>query len=167
MSGNDPYRHDEVGPDGSAGADISQDVRGMQVVGVSLMMGCAFFGAIVLFLRGFSSEIYKGAGILTWLGLGVAVVLLMLSFVIPSSIGARSANSIAEHIGVFRSKTIVGMSLCEGGAFFNLIAYMVDEQLIGLGATALLMGRIAMQLPTVGGVTYWMRERMRSVEQGF
>ncbi len=162
----DPYQHTEVGSEQSS-ERFRTDARGMQVVGGALLMGCVFFGALTLFTNGIGEEVYEGAGILTHLGVGVGCFMLVGSFVIPMMIGRRQRESLDDWIGVFRSKMTVGMALCEGGAFFNFIAYFIDQQLMSLGVAVLLMVRLVSQMPTASGLESWVSDRMRSVEQGF
>lgn len=162
----EPYQHTEVGTEQSS-ERFRADARGLQVIGGGLLMGCVFFGALTLFMNGISEELYEGAGLLTYLGVGIAGLAFVGSFVIPMMIGRRQGESLDDWIGVFRSKMVVGMALCEGATFFNLIAYFIDEQLMSLGIAVLLMVRLVSQTPTAGGLESWVTERMRSVEQGF
>lgn len=162
----EPYQHTEVGTEQSS-ERFRADARGMLVIGGGLLMGCVFFGALTLFINGFSKEVYEGAGILSYMGVGMGCIMFVNSFVIPMMIGRKQGGSLDEWIGIFRSKMIVGMSLCEGASFFNLIAYFIDQQLMSLGMVLLLMVRLVSQIPTAGGLESWVTDRMRSVEQGF
>lgn len=162
----DPYQHTEVDTEQSS-EQFAGHARGMQIVGGALVVGCLPLTAMMIFLKGISGEIYEGAGLATWLGIGFGCLTLVGSFVVPSVVGRRQGDSIEAWCVVFRGKTTAGMALCEGGAFMNSIMYLLDGQLISLGMVVLLMLRLVMQIPTAGGLQSWVGDRMRSVEQGF
>ena len=162
----DPYQHTEVGTEQSR-KEFADAARASQVVGVALLLGCLSFAMVALFTRGVGSEIYEGASVITWMGLGMGCIMGMNSIIIPIFISRREGNSLNDLLGIFRKKTIVGMALCEAASFFNLIAYIIDGQLLSLGIVVLLMLRLGMQIPSAGALEGWVMDRTRTVQQGF
>lgn len=162
----EPFQHTEIGTEASHEQFVAP-ARQLQIIGGALIMGCISFGMLVLALKGISEEVYEGAGVITWMGLVMGCMMLANSFIVPMMMGRREGTSIESWLGIFRSKSIVGMALCEGGAFFNLVAYMINTQLLSLGVAILLLARLVTLLPTAGGIEIWVGHRMRAAEQGF
>ena len=163
---SNPYDHATVGT-GESHERFSQAARQMQVICAALTMGCIVFGMLALFLKGISSEIYENASIVTWLAVGFGGLALVQSFVIPMMIGRKTSGSIEGWLGIFRTKMIVGAALCESAAFFNIVVYIVETQLISLGVALFMLVRLVTFMPTAGGLESWVSNRIRTVEQGF
>ncbi|MFK7822369.1 MAG: hypothetical protein AB8G99_26985 [Planctomycetaceae bacterium] len=165
MSSN-PYDHTDVGTVASR-ERFAKEARQVQIICAALVMGCVVFAMLGLVIKGVSNEVYENASVVTWLGVVLGSLLLVQSVVVPMMIARRKADSVDGWFGIYRIKTIVGMAICEGAAFFNVVAYIIDVQLISLGVVVLLLLRMFTFFPTAGGLENWLSNRMRTAEQGF
>ena len=65
----------------------------------------------------------------------------------------------------FLTKTIVGAAILEGGAFGNLVAYMLDGQIYSLVLAVLGIIGILAGFPTRRGVDEWLERQLRRVKE--
>ena len=172
MDPKDPnfIRHD--GPDSTGYRLLTRETitaldnlrRVLQIIVGSLMMGVASFGGYILF---------TGEGPWTLFGaermdimLGMAVVCAVASLIVPSllpraptttsqgqpSLPLLTGDPDHDHAIMaaqyMQLKTIVGCALLEGGAFANLAALMMNDDLVHALAAGLLLMGIGMRFPT-------------------
>jgi len=170
---SNPYQHNAPG-EGPAIPDISAELRGMQVVVFALMQGVVFFGGIMLWIGGFKNEPFAEAGVVAWVGVGFGIVMLVLSYVIPSSKERRGLDGLShmedvpvtEYLGLYRGNLIIGCALAEGASFINLLLYFIGGQLMNLGMVMVLLARIGMHMPTRERVTRWLYDNMAAGHGG-
>jgi hypothetical protein len=122
------------------------------------------------------------ASILTWMAVGLAAVMLPMSFVLPGLIaqqnrraivagtwpmvkGGSSAVPIASEALqtdasklaiVYQTQLIIGAAMNEGVAFFAAIVYMIGKNPIALGLAILLLGGLIVRFPTRDRVALWI-----------
>ena len=174
MSESNPYQYHEAAWADQSATDVTVELRGMRIVGGALILGALFFLGVILFLGGFQNESFEKAGMIAWIGVGFGVLELLMSYVMPPRIERRALDGLAhreqvpasEYLGVYRGKMVVGQSLAEGGAFMNILMYFLDVQLMNLGMVGVLVGRIAMLIPTRGRLIQYLREQGAGGEEG-
>ena len=164
---SNPYQHNEPG-EGPAIPDISAELRGMQIVVFALMQGVVVFAGMMLWIGGFKNEPFAAAGVVAWVGVGFGVLMLVLSYVLPSSKERRGLDDmshrehvpVTEYLGLYRGNLIIGCALAEGASFMNVLLYFIGGQLMNLGVVVVLLVRIGMHMPTRERVTRWLQANM-------
>lgn len=153
--------------------EAARAAKQLTVIGIALLTGVVFFLTIMIAVGGFRSEPVAKAGVIAWLAVGMGVVLFVVSHIVPkliahaqlTQLSQAGAVSTGQLLDVFRSKSIVAMGLAEGGAFFNIIAYYLEGQLLNLGVVVLLATRMALQLPSGATIEAWVTDQERSHDQ--
>lgn len=157
--------------------EAGNPVLTLQIIVLALLLGTTTFLGIALFLRlqvGKPLFQLDGPGLVSLLGLGIALVNGVLAVVVPRVVernGLAKLDSKADAtlatdgdreaaLGqLFQAKTIVGAALLEGTAFFQLIALLVEGWVPSLVVALLLMAGILAHLPTAGRFAAW-RDRV-------
>ena len=154
--GNSPIKPESVG-------------RISQIIAGALMMGVVVFACIAFFIA-------KGDGLpfpmISFMAIGFAGVTTVMRFVVPTIIlngGKAQLKQAATDeqpmvlAGLYQTKTIVGMALLEGAAFFNLIAYIMEKQVWTYGVVAFLLAVMAISFPSQGQFESWAEEMKRDL----
>jgi len=156
--------------------DLIESVRGIKIITVALAAGALLFLGIALATN--AGHIEWEPNVLSWLAIGIAALNAVLHVIISAvteTTGLRNLNAEAVReadepvsrkllIRVYLHRHIVACALLEGAAFFNLVAYMVTHFGGNLVAAAVLISLIAIRLPSVGGVQFWIQDRIREIE---
>jgi hypothetical protein len=151
-------------------------VRLLKIITFALAQGAIVFGAVALFLN--SGETSGKPDILTWIGLGMAVLMLVNHFVIPPIIARAWLSRLTsadlqdksdeERFSMiapaFQTQHIIACAMLEGAAFFNLVAYIIDGCLYSLIAAGVPIGMILMKMPTMTRVEFWVQDRGREID---
>ena len=181
-----------AGRDPSWQADIGKAVRTGQIIVGALVGGCLFFLFILLVLAPTGMAGGNRDPLITWIALGFGALTVVLRLIVPGLVVSRTLGAIArgtyqlglgqgrpvpnferfiERTGdagllwtVYLTRTIVAGALLEGGAFFLLISYLLEGQLLALGAAIFLIVGIALLMPTRNSVIHWIEDRLRDVE---
>lgn len=140
--------------------NLEQTVRTLQIITLAMVTGVLLFAGIVVFL-----QLTQDAGpnaatgvIISTLGAGFAVAAFVMHLVVPSLIARQQARSASDEqlYEVFQSKTIIGLALLEGAAFFNLVAGMVEQQWWSLAVAGGLVFWMLTMFPTQTRVAQWV-----------
>ena len=148
----------------------------LKIITFALAQGAIIFGVVVLFLN--NAVIDGEPDILTWIALGAGGLMIVNHLVLPSLIvKAQLGNLSAEdfrgasdedkfrYVGsAYRTQQIVACALLEGGAFFNLVAYMIDKSVYSVAAAAVLVVLILVRMPTATRIEFWVQDRTREIE---
>ncbi len=157
------------GADISDGPDISGDVRGMQIITASLMMGVMAFMGVALVMN--EGELRSEPDLVSWVGIGFATIAFVAHVVVPTMMRreqiaqldpqeVRNADSDTKYrllIPIYRSTHIIACALLEGAAFFNLIAYQTEAFMGALGVAMFLALSIGARFPTEPRIRSWIR----------
>lgn len=65
----------------------------------------------------------------------------------------------------FQMRTIVGSALCEGPAFFAIVAYIAEGNLWSIYLTVFLAACLLLNLPTSSRVLRWVEQQQELMEQ--
>jgi hypothetical protein len=161
-------------------------VRTAQLIVVALVVGVVVFAGIVFYL-GMGGQPPQGPPMISLVMLAVAASAVAARFFIPGLLTQSACRAIADGTwkaaptsrpgytppatdreklkSVFLSKTIVASALLEGGAFANLVAYMLEGQWFSLVFGIVLALGIAAGIPTHAGVESWVDQQLRRVEE--
>ncbi|HAW26502.1 hypothetical protein [Gimesia maris] len=149
----------------------------MTVIWLALIMGVVTFGMIVTFI-GLKEEPGKGLPVITYLGMGLAALMLVLRMIIPNMIArnqftqamqeAREEGNQDEEqmLGtfyqIFMVRMIIGLALLEGAAMINLVAVMVENQKLAFIPVAILLLVMIASMPTKSKLDGWIRNQMEN-----
>lgn len=134
-------------------------VRTMQIIVFSMAMGCVVFAVILLTV--IQPEPTEGPPMIAYIGVAAGLVALVAGVIVPRIMAASQPATA----GAYQTTLIIGSALFEGGAFFNLAAYMIDGQSFSLAVVAVLVSAIVVGMPTIGRVEDWLDARRRSDEE--
>ncbi|EDL58719.1 hypothetical protein [Gimesia maris] len=149
----------------------------MTVIWLALIMGVVTFGMIVTFI-GLKEEPGKGLPVITYLGMGLAALMLVLRMIIPNMIArnqftqamqeAREEGNQDEEqmLGtfyqIFMVRMIIGLALLEGAAMINLVAVMVENQKLAFIPVSILLLVMIASMPTKSKLDGWIRNQMEN-----
>ena len=149
----------------------------MTVIWLALIMGVVTFGMIATFI-GLKEEPGKGLPVITYLGMGLAALMLVLRMIIPNMIArnqftqamqeAREEGNQDEEqmLGtfyqIFMVRMIIGLALLEGAAMINLVAVMVENQKLAFIPVAILLLVMIASMPTKSKLDGWIRNQMEN-----
>lgn len=168
-------------------AAVRRQVLSMQIILGGMAMGAIFFGAIVTSFLVKPAQWRAEAEIITLVALASASAAIPLSFVVPQFVVNAARQRIARGqtpaqqpaqmppqlaalgvdgplLIVYQTAMIVGAALCEGAAFFSLIAAMMDRSLVALGIAAVCLLAILVRFPTVIRVENWLAAQHQAME---
>ncbi|HCO25028.1 MAG: hypothetical protein CME31_03700 [Gimesia sp.] len=149
----------------------------MTVIWLALIMGVVTFGIVVTFI-GLKEEPGKGLPVITYLGMGLAALMLVLRMFLPNMIArnqfkqamqeARKEGNQDEEqmLGIFYQifmvRMIIGLALLEGAAMINLVAVMVENQKLAFIPVAILLLVMIASMPTKSKLDGWIRNQMEN-----
>ena len=152
----------------------------MRVIVAALVSGVVMFFVGVLVLRGDQAA---GQPMIAYLAAGFAVMAFAASLFVPQVItgpvrqsiaadSAPSGASVPEGVGdvlrlgaLYQTRVIIAGALLDGAAFFNIIAYLLEGQMLTLLVTAALILALVSQFPTAARVENWVVNQREIIEQ--
>ena len=149
----------------------AKGIRNSQIICIALLAGLSAFFVVAVIA---SKE--TGPAHLSYIGLGLGVVQIVISFVVPGIVARSQAQRLAatsneviesELFAVFQTKMIIGLALLEGAGFFNLVCYMSEGQWWTLAFTGFLMLLMAMRFPTLRQFESWADDKKRDLQNQF
>jgi hypothetical protein len=161
---------------------LAPRVRVMQIIGFALVMGVVVFMGIALFLRSTGNlNPPPEVPLVTYLGLALGSMQLVLFFVLPAifvksgrtrmsvtedTLGnPASADSAEQLCGLYQTSLIIGDALLEGAAFYFLVAYLVEGQLLALIVAGFFLVILILQFPTRSRVERWIERQQELISQ--
>ncbi len=151
----------------------------LQFVVGALSTGCVVFLAVAFLLGRQIGPVVgdRAFPIPTLVALIAATFVLVQRAIIPSLIVQRVRRALVQGdsavenrnamrlAGALVSKTIVGAAMLEAAVFFLLVAHLLDQSPWSLGAAAVLIVGLILHLPTTSGMTHWIEDELRRVNQ--
>jgi hypothetical protein len=163
---------------------LSARLRTMRIILVALCLGV--LGMLVIVLTMGFNRPPPVVPVISYVGLALAVGMLLFMWVVPGFIEAAWRRQIArgnwpvansradeEHPSdddsrwwmLYQTRMLIRAAPVEGAAFFNLIAFLVAGQAFSLGiALGLLLVLISL-FPTRDGVARWIETQRERVAQ--
>lgn len=141
------------------------------IIALSLIAGVAVFGTIATLLEFPGAG--QGDGTISVLMAGVGVTAFLLFLGIPPLVASGQIKQWKQEgkpidevrlAQVFQLKLILGLALLEGGAFANLVAYMIERNHWSLYIVGGLLMTMVAQFPTPSRIEDWVRHRMELLE---
>jgi len=154
--------------------DLSGTVRTLRIILFALVSGCLTFVGIAVCLQIAGGLQPNGAFLITPIALGFCLLEAILQAVIPEMQTAAARRRVATQqpgadavalLGVYRSRVIVGAAMCEGGAFFAVIAYMIEGHTAILIVALLLVVLILVRWPSEERLRMWLVAQYEKIAQ--
>jgi len=178
---------------------IDQVTRPTQIIIGSLISGVTIFLLIVVFLVHFAGfgalagpnppATAQSIPFITYIAVGMAAILLPLSFILPGLVATQSLRSAAGGgpdggssptkdaastpgavggpAAAFQTSAIIGGALNEGAAFFAVIAYLIEQNPIALVTALILLAALVVRFPTRGRVDRWIALQEEKLRSGY
>ena len=161
----------------------------MQIIVAALAMGVISFGVVVVTALVKPDQLQPNAGLLTNLAAVGTLIAIGLSFVLPKVIVNQARRKIAKGLWrsvpqatpagqalaalgdegqlvmVYQTALIVAVALVEGGAFFALIATMIDKSSLALALAGLCLFFILLRFPTLGRLENWLEVQRKALKE--
>ncbi len=138
---------------------LAAQVRVMQIIVAALAMGVVTFALLLLLVvRPVPDE---GEPLFVYVGLGLGLLATLAGVTVPR----LCANQMPATVATYQTTLIIGAALFEGAAFFNLIAYMIEGQVLSLVVAAILLLFMILLFPTVSRVHDWLESRRRREQE--
>lgn len=149
-------------------------IRVMQVIVFALMAGVIMFGLIAMAI---TAKQAPGDPTLAFVAAAFAGIAIPMSVLVPMIISggmvraafaesgdADLSNTVSKLANVFQTKSILGVALLEGAAFFNLVVYIVTALAWPLVIAGILVMLMALSFPTPGSVDNWIERRFEELQ---
>lgn len=158
-------------------ATFQQRQMVMMVIWIALIMGVVTFGIMISFI-GLGEAPGDDLPIITYLGMGMAALMLVLRFIIPDMIARNQfaqamqtaktegneneEEMLGKFYQIFTMRLIIGLALLEGAAMLNLVAVLVENQMLAFIPVAILLLAMIASIPTKSKIDEWIRNQMEN-----
>ena len=144
-------------------------IQTMQIIAAALMMGVVMFGGVAVVIQAGNEELINQeefplllivAVVFAVMEMGVRQVLLMaFDNKLKTEIQdyKEGESSAEDFLGLYQTRLIISMALCEGAAFFGIIVYIVEGHWGGLALAAFMLIIMATSFPTENKFRSWIR----------
>jgi membrane protein YdbS with pleckstrin-like domain len=150
----------------------------MRIIAGALCLGVCVLAGVVLMLERRQVE----EPVLAFVALLVSVACVLAAAIVPrmmtgtpmreSSVGHSAAqseaspdsdelNRVTQIMGIYQTRLIVSMALLEGAAFFNLVAYLIEGQVVNVAVAFVLLVLMMIQFPSRRRVEDWVEAELR------
>jgi hypothetical protein len=150
---------------------LERALHALQICIAALLAGGAIFAVVAVLLRGQRILVGPGLGILSWIALLQAGVLLAVRPVVLSSNLRQGRARISPDdsddawLRLFSAISVTGAALLEGSAFFFFIVYMLEGETWTLAAGIAMLALLAYwHFPTRDYVKRWLAEQREIVQ---
>jgi hypothetical protein len=152
-----------------------RESRLLQFVVAAVLTGPVALLAVVFVLKlTDSNQVVSDGETMTAVFIGVAVVCLFMSFVVPRMVERQAASRLAREgtpapadetrlFAVYRLRTLLAVGLLEGGAFLVVLGYLLWAAPVSLVLVALLALAAAHHFPTSAKAARWFHEQRGAV----
>lgn len=161
---------------------LDQRVRVMQIIVAAMALGIVSFMGITIFIRLSQQQAPPEMPVLTYIALGYTPIALVLQAILPGMMAAARSQTperleglagkgdevpdVGSLCATYQTLLIISMAIIEGAAFLALIAYLVDGNVLTLGAALVLLAVLLAKFPTVSRVERWIEERREAMKLG-
>lgn len=154
--------------------DHPGQIKTLQIITFALIQGVVVFAAVAFFI---SQGKEQKEGVLVWVALGIAIMAIVVRTVLGGFLTSALRNGLdrtvwdelpeqkkdSRLIGQFQTKHIIECALLEGAAFFNLVIYIIERNMISLGVAAVLLMLMAMAFPGGSKVDHWVENQKQLI----
>lgn len=167
---------------------IAGPLRTLQIIWGSLIAGVTVFLVVALIVRSGGDEaivvqkdMFDFSSMLVVVVALIALLCLLAFFTVPALVvntqrQALATSRPAHEVGgglegsrsgpqdllpIYQTQFIVGMALLEGGAFLNLVAFLIEGSPLNLAVAGALLLFMIIRLPTRSGLAHWLEHQQR------
>jgi hypothetical protein len=163
---------------------LSLYLRTMRIIVSALALGVMTLFVVVVVMRQQNpNRPVPDPPIITFIALGFAGLQFVLQAVIPNLMAAGARRRIAagqwppgmgasvpaDDLGklcmLYQVRLVVGAALVEGAAFFLLIAYLLEGQIVALAGAAVMLALVLVRFPTRSGLEGWLSDQQEQLRQ--
>lgn len=153
-------------------------VRTMQIIAGALIVGVVLFSAIAWFVVPRGGPPHDTSPLISVLGAAGAVVQVVLAFIVPFKLQQPASRKLVESmlppqvreklgqsteqsglLAVYQTRMIVAMALLEGAAFFNIVAYIIEQNWWTFAVVGVLLLFLLGMFPTRTRVEQWIENQ--------
>lgn len=160
---------------------VSQSARIAQLINGAMIGGVFVFAGVVAATMSWE-EVETGFSFLATIAAGAALVMIVMSFILPAVVRSNVADVQAHELknrggkeadepvlkkfgSLFVSSHLVRIAMLEGAAFLNLAVFFVDKRWISLCLVGVLLFGLVVSFPTLGRVFGWVENQVRVVDE--
>jgi hypothetical protein len=164
-------------------------VRTLQIIVGALAFGVVMFMAVVLYMETHNPPAAAPTEhIFSYTALGMAVAVAIAWLIVPGIVAGRMRQSVIDGrssqwglvknmpnaaelgdvdplAGIYQTRTIIGVAMLEGVAFYSVAAYMLGHDRLALYVAIALLVLILSQFPTVSRLESWLESELTNIEQ--
>jgi hypothetical protein len=163
--------------------NIEAILRVERIILLAMVMGVVTFGVIASVMvfgqaqanaqPADNAPMPIGLPVVSLFGVGMACIAVILQAFVPNAIvnAKRKPISLQFHISrgdllpLHQTALIVAIALCEGAAFMNLVACIVEKQWWSLPIAGFLVIVMLTKFPTYHGLEEWTERQFELVER--
>jgi len=145
---------------------LEQSLKTMPIIAQALITGVIGFLAVAWFIKS-DPDPNAGAPMMTYMAAGFTLINLSIRAVIMSVIPKNQIQLHRQYItdseegrkrlaGIYQTRMIIGMALCEGSAFFVIIAWMLESNDLALGVIVFILVVMISSFPFRQRVLDWI-----------
>jgi len=160
--------------DDDSAKELSTATLAMQAVVVALSLGIVIFAGYLCVQQGLDLSDLGIKGMFSWITIAMGAVGLVLSRVVPRFLpneGSLQPGVVAKSgeaglrqrfLSGIVTRLVVGAAICEGMAFANLAAFMIEQSVPCLGMALLLLLGVLLLFPTKCSVVAALEDSERA-----
>lgn len=149
---------------------LEKQLRVMPVIAQALITGVIGFLAVAWFIKS-DPDPNAGTPMLTYIAAGFALINLSVRAIIMGVIPKNQIQLQRQYItdsdegrrrlaGIYQTRMIIGMALCEGSAFFAILAWMMESNDLALGIVGFLLVVMILSFPFKQRVLDWIEVKV-------
>lgn len=173
-------------PDPSTHKSDDAQLKTLRTIWFALVSGVAMFLVITLFVRGtgdailVQKDMLDFSSMLVIVGVMVALIGVLAYFTIPALVVNTQRQALAAYrperetgaiedprstslslTSIYQTQFIIGLALLEGGAFLNLVVFMLEGSPVSLTVAVALLVFMLARVPTRSGLHDWTEQQQR------
>lgn len=145
------------------------------IIHIALAMGVLIFGGVIYWQH--SPGSMSQLELLTMMGFAVAAGAVLARSVVPPLLANAKVAQVARRdtadpeedrrnlLGAYQASAIIAAALLEAPAFFNIFAYMMEQNPLSLVVAGALAAAILASIPSSGALDNWLENKLRAVRE--
>ena len=153
-----------------------------QIIVLAMVGGILAFGAIVIVISGPAGKPLPPGAIVSLILAAFGLLMLGLRLILPGMVTGQACQRMVSQTdrthaeeadpwpdddprlnSAFLTATIIGSAVLEGGAFANLVAFLLEGQIYSLVVAGILLVGILWGLPTRSSFENWETRQRRRI----
>jgi hypothetical protein len=163
--------------DDDSAKELGTATIAMQTVVVALSLGIVLFAGYLCAQQGLDLSDLGIKGVFSWMTLAMGAFGLILSRVVPRFLpdeGSLQPGVVVKSgeaglrqrlLSGIMTRLVIGAAICEGFAFANLAAFMIEQSVPCLGMALLLLLGVLLLFPTKSSVAAALEDSERAARE--